>query len=128
MFSFISNEVLLYSVDIVKPCRRGVIVSWQGCNLSDQLLNHMKMSSILGRALLCECRVVFASCIHFGVSCIGICDGSETVSVRNFLETEVYLSLQGSYTLTMRMTGEDGQQLTCITFGFSIGFVPVADN
>ncbi|CAL9045818.1 phosphatidylglycerol/phosphatidylinositol transfer protein [Musa acuminata AAA Group] len=34
----------------------------------------------------------------------------------------------GSYTLTMRMTGEDGQQLTCITFGFSIGFVPVADN
>ncbi|URE00975.1 ML domain protein [Musa troglodytarum] len=35
----------------------------------------------------------------------------------------------GSYTLTMRMAGEDGEQLTCITFGFSIGFVvPVADN
>ncbi|URE00974.1 ML domain protein [Musa troglodytarum] len=36
---------------------------------------------------------------------------------------------KGSYTLTMRMAGEDGEQLTCITFGFSIGFVvPVADN
>lgn len=128
MFSFILYEVLLYSVDIVKPCRRRVFVSWQGCNLSDQVLNHMKMASTLGRAFLCECRVVFAICIHFAVSCVGVCNGSETVSARIFLETEVYLFLQGSYTLTMRMTGEDGQQLTCITFGFSIGFVPVADN
>ncbi|KAG6533002.1 hypothetical protein ZIOFF_006862 [Zingiber officinale] len=29
----------------------------------------------------------------------------------------------GSYTLTMHLKGDDGKQLTCITFGFSIGFI-----
>ncbi|KAL4200450.1 hypothetical protein AMTRI_Chr03g149660 [Amborella trichopoda] len=28
----------------------------------------------------------------------------------------------GSYTLKMKMLGSDGKQLTCINFGFSIGF------
>ncbi|XP_072952346.1 MD-2-related lipid-recognition protein ROSY1-like [Typha angustifolia] len=35
----------------------------------------------------------------------------------------------GSYTITMKMLGEDGKQLTCITFDFSIGFISsVADS
>ncbi|WOL19612.1 phosphatidylglycerol/phosphatidylinositol transfer protein [Canna indica] len=34
----------------------------------------------------------------------------------------------GSYTLTMNLNGENGQQLTCIIFDFSIGVVSVADN
>ncbi|OAY73254.1 Phosphatidylglycerol/phosphatidylinositol transfer protein [Ananas comosus] len=34
----------------------------------------------------------------------------------------------GSYTITMKMVGGGGEELTCITFGFSIGFIaPVAD-
>nr|CAD1841579.1 unnamed protein product [Ananas comosus var. bracteatus] len=35
----------------------------------------------------------------------------------------------GSYTITMKMVGGGGEELTCITFGFSIGFIaPVADT
>ncbi|CAL9066779.1 uncharacterized protein LOC135605853 [Musa acuminata AAA Group] len=34
----------------------------------------------------------------------------------------------GSYTLTMKLTGEQGKQLTCIVFDFSIGFASVADS
>ncbi|KAK8918654.1 hypothetical protein KSP39_PZI021180 [Platanthera zijinensis] len=30
----------------------------------------------------------------------------------------------GSYTLQMKLLGEDNEELTCITFGFSIGFIP----
>ncbi|KAH0468798.1 hypothetical protein IEQ34_002030 [Dendrobium chrysotoxum] len=35
----------------------------------------------------------------------------------------------GSYTLQMKLLGEDNKELTCITFGFSIGFISsVADS
>ncbi|WOL07919.1 phosphatidylglycerol/phosphatidylinositol transfer protein [Canna indica] len=34
----------------------------------------------------------------------------------------------GSYTLTMTLMGAQGEQLTCIAFDFSIGFVSVADS
>ncbi|XP_074570763.1 phosphatidylglycerol/phosphatidylinositol transfer protein-like [Curcuma longa] len=34
----------------------------------------------------------------------------------------------GSYTLTMNIKGDDGKLLTCITFGFSIGFMADSGN
>ncbi|ONM10055.1 hypothetical protein ZEAMMB73_Zm00001d034370 [Zea mays] len=33
------------------------------------------------------------------------------------------LRLRGSYTLTMKLLGDSNEELTCISFGFSIGFV-----
>jgi hypothetical protein len=37
------------------------------------------------------------------------------------------LLLQGSYSLQMKLLGENNEELTCISFGFSIGFIaPVA--
>ncbi|KAG1335549.1 hypothetical protein COCNU_03G016680 [Cocos nucifera] len=46
------------------------------------------------------------------------------------LDTEEVSSLNNdSYTLIMRMIGENGSQLTCINFDFSIGFMSqVANN
>ncbi|KAJ6796843.1 phosphatidylglycerol/phosphatidylinositol transfer protein-like [Iris pallida] len=39
------------------------------------------------------------------------------------------LTPPGSYYLTMKILGEDGKELSCITFGFSIGFASsVADS
>jgi hypothetical protein len=32
-------------------------------------------------------------------------------------------SSQGSYTIYMKMVGDDDEELSCISFGFSIGFV-----
>lgn len=32
-------------------------------------------------------------------------------------------TLKGSYTLTMKLLGDSNEELTCISFGFSIGFV-----
>lgn len=33
------------------------------------------------------------------------------------------VSSQGSYTIYMKMVGDDDEELSCISFGFSIGFV-----
>ena len=44
-----------------------------------------------------------------------------------FFHADIF-PLQGSYTLTMKLYGENGkEELTCISFGFSIGFFSSAD-
>ena len=47
--------------------------------------------------------------------------------LRNYFTDNIW-SLQGSYTLKMRMLDGDKQELTCITFDFSIGFLSETDT
>jgi hypothetical protein len=40
------------------------------------------------------------------------------------MRSEVLSALsQGSYTIYMKIVGDDNEELSCISFGFSIGFV-----
>jgi len=42
-------------------------------------------------------------------------------------ETLPSIALPGSYTIQMKMLGENDEELTCISFGFSIGFIAPVD-
>ena len=72
-------------------------------------------------SMMCIFSHCWASCIPWEMTIVHI------HCLRSVLTHGRFVLLQGSYTIQMKMLGENDEELSCISFGFSIGFLaPVA--
>lgn len=59
---------------------------------------------------------------------IQLCELEENVILPALSNLTMVAFIQGSYTLTMKIVDGSNQELSCITFGFSISLAAVAES